>query len=167
MDGEFECLMTDMAGIGVTGNPTAKGEHVPGNERQNRVTKEQTRCLVSILPFKRLPVAVFIELMKFVTMWLNNFPPKDRILQTLSPREIVHGTTLDVSKHCKIPFGAYCQVYEDPDPSNNMTEQTTGAICLGPIGNLQGGYRFLNLTTGRCIKRKQHTFLPMPADIIQ
>eukprot|EP00957_Ditylum_brightwellii_P082372 6263660-Ditylum_brightwellii.AAC.1 len=41
MDGEFECLMTDMARIGVTGNPTAKGEHVPGIERQNRVTKEQ------------------------------------------------------------------------------------------------------------------------------
>eukprot|EP00957_Ditylum_brightwellii_P112211 8555125-Ditylum_brightwellii.AAC.1 len=114
-----------MAGMGVTGNPTAKGEHVPGIKRQNRVTKEQVRCLVSMLPFKRLPVAMVIELMNFVTMWLNAFPPKGRILQTLSPRAIIHGTTLDVSKHCKIPFGSYCRVHEDPDSSNNMTEQTT------------------------------------------
>eukprot|EP00957_Ditylum_brightwellii_P176820 13468791-Ditylum_brightwellii.AAC.1 len=105
--------------------------------------------------------------MKFVTMWLNAFPPKDRILQTLSPRAIMHGTTLDVSKHCTIPFGSYCQVHEDPNHFNNMIEQTTGAICLGPIGNLQGGYRFLNLNTGRCINRKQHTSLPMQADVIQ
>eukprot|EP00957_Ditylum_brightwellii_P170383 12969098-Ditylum_brightwellii.AAC.1 len=48
-----------------------------------------------------------------------------------------------------------------------MTEQITGTICLGPIGNLQGGYRFLNITTRRCIKRKQHPSLPMLADIIQ
>eukprot|EP00957_Ditylum_brightwellii_P007427 562199-Ditylum_brightwellii.AAC.1 len=45
MDGEFECLITDMAGIGVTSNPIAKGDFVPGIERQTIVTMEQSKCL--------------------------------------------------------------------------------------------------------------------------
>jgi hypothetical protein len=37
-----------------------------------------------------------------------------------------------------------------------------GAIALGPVGNVQGGYRFLNLTTWKPIDRKAWTALPMP-----
>eukprot|EP00957_Ditylum_brightwellii_P169530 12902620-Ditylum_brightwellii.AAC.1 len=39
MDGEFACLITNLAGIGLTGNIMSKGERIPGIEWQNRVKK--------------------------------------------------------------------------------------------------------------------------------
>ena len=42
-----------------------------------------------------------------------------------------------------------------------------GAINLGPTGNLQGGYKFLNLLTGKKITRRNWTHLPMPIEVIK
>ena len=41
-----------------------------------------------------------------------------------------------------------------------------GAICLGPSGNMQGSFDFLNLRTGTRIHRRRWTPLPMPQDVI-
>ena len=41
-----------------------------------------------------------------------------------------------------------------------------GAICLGPSGNLQGGYKFMNLRTGKKITRRRWMALPMPQEVI-
>ena len=41
------------------------------------------------------------------------------------------------------------------------------AICLGPTGNLQGTYNFLNLSSGLVIKRREFVELPAPDSIIQ
>ena len=47
-----------------------------------------------------------------------------------------------------------------------MNARTTGAICMGPTGNRQGGHYFLNLSTGDTIVRHRWTVLPMPQDVI-
>jgi Reverse transcriptase (RNA-dependent DNA polymerase) len=47
-----------------------------------------------------------------------------------------------------------------------MATRTIGAIALRPTGNAQGGYYFLNLTTGRRINRYKWTTLPMPREVI-
>lgn len=44
--------------------------------------------------------------------------------------------------------------------------RTTGAIALQPTGNLQGGYRFLNLNTGKIIARQHFTPIPMTEKVI-
>jgi hypothetical protein len=59
-------------------------------------------------------------------------------------------------------FGAYAQTHEEH--SNDMEARTTGAICLGPSGNDQGGHYFMSLTTGRRLHRHHWTGLPLPAD---
>jgi hypothetical protein len=41
------------------------------------------------------------------------------------------------------------------------------AICLGPTGNIQGTYSFLNLLTGLVIKRRRFTELPAPDSVIK
>ena len=63
---------------------------------------------------------------------------------------------LDYNRDCKLEVGAYCQVHRDTKPRND-TEQyrTIGAIVLGRNNNMQGGYRFMNLTTGREINSHQ------------
>eukprot|EP00957_Ditylum_brightwellii_P004904 373740-Ditylum_brightwellii.AAC.1 len=75
-------------------------------------------------------------------------------------RQIVWGHTLDETRHCKLPYGAYAQVINEAEPINDVDNtRTVGAICLGPVGNVQGGYKFLNLNT------REHQ-LPIPKNII-
>ena len=47
-----------------------------------------------------------------------------------------------------------------------MIPRTIDAIALRPIGNAQGGYLLMCLTTGRVISRYRRTELPMPQDVI-
>ena len=79
------------------------------------------------------------------------FPPPKGGVSTISPRTLITGVKFDYTKHCKLPFGAYAQVHEEPLPSNSQVARTVGANCLGPTGNQQGGYKFFNLRTGKRI----------------
>ena len=61
---------------------------------------------------------------------LNNFPVKNGISQTLSPRTIMTGRpSLDYNK-MSIEFGAYAQVFEDNNPTNTNKARTIGAIAI-------------------------------------
>ena len=76
------------------------------------------------------------------------FPPKGGIGSVI-PRTLITGINLDYKKHCQFPFGSYVQVHEEPTPTNSPADRTIGEITLGPTGNLQGGYKVLNLQTGK------------------
>jgi hypothetical protein len=130
----------------LTVNTTAAKEHVPEVERKIRLIKERGRGIPNTLPFKRMPRLMLIELVYHVILWLNAFPEKSRVSDTLSPREIVYRHKLDFTKHCKSPFGMYCEVYDEPTPTNTMVTCLTPAIVLGPTGNLQGTYKFFQLS---------------------
>ena len=43
---------------------------------------------------------------------------------------------------------------------------TIGALALRPTGNVQGGYFFLSLTTGKVINHMRWTRIPMPKEVI-
>ena len=77
------------------------------------------------------------------------------------------GIKLDYKKHCQLIFGSYVQVHKEPTPTNSPAARTIGAITLGPTGNLKGGYKFLNLQTGKKITRRNWTHLPMPIEVIK
>jgi len=47
-----------------------------------------------------------------------------------------------------------------------MKERTLDAIAMGPIGNRQGGFYALDLTTGQRIKRRSATPIPTPQSVI-
>ena len=79
-------------------------------------------------------------------------------------RQIVLGRHINYSKHLRMEFGTYVQVH---DPHDNSTRsRTTGAINLGPTGNLQGTHFFMSLWTGRQLHRSNWTILPMPKEVI-
>jgi hypothetical protein len=165
MDNEFAPLKDDLPKINL--NSTAADEHVSEIERQIRAIKERSRAIRSTLPFKRLPVRIIIELMNFVTLWLNDFPPSSGVSDTFSPRTIMTGITLDFAKHYKVPFGAYVETHEENKPTNTMVERTRRAICLGPSSNFQGSYKLVCLRTGRKIIRKQFREVPMPTSVMK
>jgi hypothetical protein len=165
MDNEFEKLR-NLVPI-LTINTTAAKDHVPEVERKIRLITEWGRGILNTLPFKKMPRLMLIELVYHVVLWLNAFPTKSGVSETLSPRKIVYQHKLDFAKHCKLPFGTYCKVHDKPTPTNTMVTCSTPAIVLGPTGNLQGTYKFLSLVTRKKVKQRAFTPYPMPDLVIK
>ncbi len=131
-------------------NTTAGQEHVGEIERKIRIIKERARGTISTLPFEMLPKLMVVELMHFCVMWLNSFPVKSEISEKYSPRELISRHKLDVKLHCKVPFGAYCEVHTDLEITNTTEPRTRWAICPGPTRNLQWSYKFMLQSSLRC-----------------
>ena len=167
-DGEFEPLKTLIESIpgGPTVNLASASEHVPEIERRIRVVRERCRATRHSLPFQRIPKILTIHIVFNVVKLLNFFPTKGGVSESLSPKTILSGETLDFKKHLRIQIGQYCQVHEEEDPRNSQVARTKGAISLGPSGNLQGGYKFMALNTGKKIVRRSWDVIPMPDVII-
>jgi hypothetical protein len=81
-------------------NMAAK-EHMPEVERKIRLIKEQGRGILNTLPFKMMARIMLIELIYHIVLWLNAFPTKTGVSETLSPRKKVYQHKLDFAKHCK------------------------------------------------------------------
>jgi hypothetical protein len=107
MDNEFEKLQNLVPILVI--NTTAAKEHLPEVERKIRLIKERGRGIMNTLPFKKILRLMLIELVYYVVLWLNAFPANSGVFKTLSPREIVYWHKLDFAKHCKSPFGTYCE----------------------------------------------------------
>ncbi len=73
---------------------------------------------------------------------------------------------MDYSTICKLPFGAYIQVYNDAQITNTMELRTTGGINLGPSGNIQGAHKFFSFTSGDILLCRKWTELPVPMEVI-
>jgi hypothetical protein len=61
VDGQFEPLRGELAGLGIAVNCISRDEHVPEIERHIRTLKEHTRCIYNQLPFKKMPARITIE----------------------------------------------------------------------------------------------------------
>ena len=164
MDGQFEPIRGDLSTLGITLNTIANDEHVPKVERYIRTLKERTRATYNTLPFKQMPSRLIIEMVYAANLWLNMFLHPNGISQTMSPRAILMGHCIEYATHCQLEFGEYVQTHEEHD--NSMQPRTIGAISLWPMGNVQGGYFFSSLTTGRVLNRNRWTRLPMPNEVI-
>jgi hypothetical protein len=107
---------------------------------------------------------MIIEMAKSAVFWRNAFPADDGISDELSPRTIVTGNSIDYNRYCHYELGEYVQNHEEHD--NSMESRTVGALALRQTRNVQGGYYFLILSTGKVINRNRATKLPMPNEVI-
>jgi hypothetical protein len=164
MDIEFDKVHNHVSVLDV--NTTAASEHVRDIERHIRLIKERERGIVCTLPYPRLPQIILIHLLHFITMWLNIFPVSNGVSADFSPHEILLRHRLSYKYHCRAPFGAYCKTHKDNEPTSSMQSRALPTICLGPTGNFQGSYHFLNLLTGLVIKRHIFFELPAPQSVI-
>jgi hypothetical protein len=166
MDMEFEPLVNCIDEVIV--NTTAAREHVGDIERVIRVMKERGRCIVSELPYNdSIPDQIMIHLLQFIAFWINAMPSESGVSEVYSPREIVTGMKLDFKRHCRARFGAYVEASYDDDITNTLKDRTYSCIALGPTGNIQGSMKCFDLKTGRVVKRRTITVLPMPDRIIK
>ena len=70
--------------LGITLNVAAANEHVPEMERRFRVINERARGIRNDLPYITMPKIMVIELIYFVVHWLNAFPVKSGVSETLA-----------------------------------------------------------------------------------
>jgi hypothetical protein len=164
MDNEFDCLVPLLPQL-VVNTPAAR-EHVTDIECRIRTIKERGCRIKNVLPYKRLPKLMLIELINFAAFWLNAFPSESGISDELSLREIILRRGIDFQKHCRVPFGTYVEAHDDPMITNDSNPPTTPAIAIGPTGSVQGTYKFLSLTTGQKIKRREWTEYPAVLDSV-
>jgi hypothetical protein len=167
-DGEFAPLQAMIQAMpdGPRVNLASSSEHVPEIERRIRVVKEWCRSTRHSLPFNRIPQLLTIHVVFHAVKLLNHFPAKGGISNTLSPKTIMSGETLHYKKHLSLQIGQYCQVHEEDAPRNSQLPRTKGAICLGPSGNVQGGYKFMSLHSMKKIVRRSWDAIPMPETVI-
>ena len=99
-------------------------EHVSEAERGIRTIKEHARGLITTLPFEHIPQRMKIEFIYFCVLWLNAFPVKSGISSSHSPRELMVHWKLDYKRHCRVQPGTYCEVHDEPIPSNRNSFET-------------------------------------------
>ena len=105
MDGQFDGgLHGKITLLGITLHTASNDEHVPEIECHIRAQKERVRSVYTMLPFQRIPTRIIIELIYYSVFWLNSFPAAGGISDTLSPRTIIVGSTIDYAQHCRIEF---------------------------------------------------------------
>jgi hypothetical protein len=167
-DGEFAPLKPLIESL--TGDPMVNlacaNEHVPEIERRIRVVKERCWATRHILPYERIPKLMTIHIVLNVVKLLNFFSTKGGISDTLSPKTIMSGETLDFKKHLSLQIGQYCQVHEEDTPRNSQVACTKVAISLVPSGNRQGGFKFMALNSGKKTVRRSWDVIPLPDVVI-
>ena len=128
--------------MNVTLNPVSEDEHVPVAEIYIRTIKERSRFVQKMLPSKKVPGQITMELVSSCVFWLNICSRKLGVSDTTSLRIIITGLIIDYNNHCKLQFGEYEQNNESHNKSTG-TAHTIGSLALQPTGNEQGGVLFL------------------------
>ncbi len=145
----------------------AKNENVGDVENAIKHVKERFRAICTTLPFRHISARMIIELVNFCIMWINAFQSSVGVSAELSPRTIMTGQKMDFTKHCRSPFGAYCETHNDLEITNDaQVARSVPCICLGPVGSIHSTHKFLNLDAGQVVERKQWRELPMPDNVI-
>jgi hypothetical protein len=91
-------------------NLTANDDHVGEVERSICTIKERARATIHGLPYRQIPKLMVKGLVYKSVNDLNQFPTKNGVSDSASPRNIVTGQpNPDFNKLC-IEYGAYAQV---------------------------------------------------------
>lgn len=155
-DNEFSCIKEDIQPI--FWNIVAAKEYISNVERSIRTLKEETRCLIHNLPYRKYPKVMIIGCVNHVIKTDNNIISQSGLSLELPPTTIVTGVPPpNYEAIMTQKFGDYAQVFKDT--TNTSRSRTQVAIALYPSGNLQNGWIFMSLTMGREIHRKQWTHM--------
>jgi hypothetical protein len=124
-DGESAPLKTLIEAMpgGPMINLASANKHVTEIERRIRVVKERCRATRHSLPFHTIPKLMTIHILLNVVKLLIFLTTKEGVSDTLSPKTIMSGETLDYKKHMGLQLGQYCQVNEE---DNIVTVRSLG-----------------------------------------
>ena len=163
-DGEFEINDLKEAIAPTEAVIYGKNEYVPIAERSIRTVKERCRTTCQANPYTRYTSLMVQHLVESRVTWLNRFPSKNGVSNTLSPASIVLGHAKPDMSIQRIPFGAYAQVCTQI--TNNMKTRSVPGIALSEA-NDKGGHFFMSLFTGQLIHGFGWQEVPIHDDVIK
>ena len=163
-DAEFECIRNEILPIELT--TTAADEHVGDVERSIRTIKEALRCIIHSLPYKKYTKLMINKLITYVLRNRNQLPARNGISDCLSPLSMVMGYPMPDYNRMQLEFGTYVQAYECRRFTNRTDSRSTGAIALSMSPGANGTYEFMSVHTGKIIRRKHFTILPISPEVI-
>jgi hypothetical protein len=99
-------------------NVAATSEHVPEVERIIRTIKERNHTRASMIPYKNFLLTLKCALIAHAVLCLNFLPHNNGFSDSMSPRAIITGDALTFDLHCRVSMRSYCEVHDDPHPSN-------------------------------------------------
>ena len=76
------------------------------------------------------------------------------------------GNSLHYKKHIGLHILQYYQVHYEDTTCNTNQPHIKGTICMGPIGSIQGGFKFMSLRSMKNIRRGSWDMIPMPDTVI-
>ena len=156
-DNEFKPLMDPLKDdLNIRMDYCAPQAHVPEEERNNRVIKEQLHGMFHALPFQNYPTTLVIWGATEAADKLNMFCPKGGISPYYSPHTIMKQPKLDYNTDFKCPFGDFVQAHHETDPTNTMEPRTLDCIYLR-YNRHQRTHELLDLQTARVIGRDSFT----------
>jgi hypothetical protein len=105
-DGKFASLKHLIESIlgGPVVNLASANEHVPEIKRRIGVVKEHCQATRHILPFERIPKITTVHIVLNAVNILNFSPTKGGVSETMSPKTVMSGETLDYKKHLIMSF---------------------------------------------------------------
>ena len=103
-------------------------------------------------------------LVEGVINWINSFPSKTGISQTMSLAMIVEGKSKPDFSKDMIAFGTYALTYQGTD--NTIKPRSTTTIALRLSNNSRGHY-FMNLHTGKITHSYSWNKLPIDDCVIE
>jgi hypothetical protein len=167
-DQEFQVLRDKINELpGMDFNPANAQEHEPRAGKNNRHVKERFRAAFHCLPFNRFPRIMMQALGSECALKMNWLAPSEAVSQIYSPHAILKRRKIDYVKHCQVPFGAYVQAHNEPDPLNSMLPRTLDCIYLRAVESQQGGHELVYLHTGKMINRRKVTRMPTMQAVIE
>jgi hypothetical protein len=136
-------------------NLGAPKHYIPEVERNILIIKGRLRSVLTSMPYDYLPLNFKTELVLACVVTLNMIPRQASVSPAHSPWGLITGRSIDYNKHFRLAPGAYCLVHEENAPTNTMDQRALAAIAISPCTSLYGSYRFLSLSSGRIIRRRE------------
>ena len=138
-------------------NTSAAKEHIYGIQRTIRTVKERTIFIVTNAPLNFPHKILITNTLYFSVLWLNAFRLKWNIGKKFNEGYVGQESFILKNTVSQYLGNTVCEVHNRPDRYNTMTSRTNGFIALGPIGNLNGIYKFFYLKTGHILKWRKCT----------
>ena len=128
------------------------GDHVGVVENKIQQLKATIRSIHGGLRF-HLPDLLIPHLVDYATFRQNIFPTG---ITKIAPKVALTGIKLRYKQELSIGFGDYCEVNKPIKLSMKShidKHRTKPALALSQCGNTRGSWTFLNLNTGKIIRR--------------
>ena len=123
------------------------------------------------MPFKHTFKIIIVHIVDSAIFCLNSFTsstPGSGLSDKKDPGQLLLESMSNYKRVCCLHPVEYVQVYQEYEHRNTIAiDWTVGAISLGPQYNLQGGYFFEVLLTGKHLRRSHWNSVKMTEDVIE